>query len=266
MKVEFVILNYFSFDDVVRLVEMISKPTKGVKVRIQIVDNGDSVQGAEELKLLVNQDIDYTSLDNLGYAKGNNVGIEKALNSEPDFIVVCNPDVDFSLDKFFMSISNVIETDDKVAVYGAEVKGLKNYTEDISLLSILFPFIYRLRDHKELSHELTRFHGCFFVINSSFFKYSIPFFDETTFLYYEELLFAKKIHGSGFKLRKLNNFVVSHVGSKSVTKKIKYRQYLYQYQSLRYLIQKHYIKSKMVSAFLAFTSIFTRVLIQLIKK
>lgn len=96
-EIVFVILHYITLDDTVECIESIRNKCGKNKYRIVIVDNASPNASGMELQKRYGEaeDIDLVLLqDNLGFAKGNNAGIEIAREKyTPDFIVVMNNDV-----------------------------------------------------------------------------------------------------------------------------------------------------------------------------
>ena len=60
-------------------------------------------------------------------------------------------------------------------------------------------------------------HGCCFVIRTDFFE-SIGYFDEHTFLYFEEMILARQIKDRGKKFCLVTSTVVEHVGGAAARK------------------------------------------------
>lgn len=96
-EIVFVILHYITLDDTVECVESIRNKCIKEKYKIVIVDNASPNESEMELRKRYGEakDVDLVLLqDNLGFAKGNNVGIKVAREKyTPDFIVVMNNDV-----------------------------------------------------------------------------------------------------------------------------------------------------------------------------
>ena len=103
-KVGVVILNYNSSEDTIRLCETLLKQ-EGTNVEIIIVDNNSSRQDKAKLRILASDRITVIeNTENLGFARGNNVGIVYARNKlNCDFVFVINSDS-------LMADNNVIKT------------------------------------------------------------------------------------------------------------------------------------------------------------
>lgn len=96
MHISFVILHYITLNDTVECVESIINNVEYDDYSIIIVDNGspnntgkellDKYQNIDNIKVII-------SKENLGFAKGNNIGFKYAkYEKEADFIVMINND------------------------------------------------------------------------------------------------------------------------------------------------------------------------------
>lgn len=95
-KFSFVILNYKTTHDTIECVESIKENCKGYDFHIVIVDNASPNQSGKRLmEIYQNNPIVKVILsnENLGFARGNNLGFEFAKKElHPDFIILCNSD------------------------------------------------------------------------------------------------------------------------------------------------------------------------------
>ena len=93
-----VVLNYKNYTETIKCVDSILEQ-KEVKVNVVIVDNGSENESMDAFKERYNDNEGIHLIENsknLGYAKGNNVGIDWLRHQGIDFIIVCNSDVVFS--------------------------------------------------------------------------------------------------------------------------------------------------------------------------
>ena len=123
-KFTFVILHYITIDDTVKCVDSILEKCNKKNFEIVIVDNGSKNQTGEVLKekYKCNNKIHVIlSKENLGFAKGNNLGFEYAKNTlKTDFIIMLNNDVVVLQDDFCDIIEKEYETS-KFAVLGPKI-------------------------------------------------------------------------------------------------------------------------------------------------
>lgn len=163
-------------------------------------------------------DIYYITLnENLGYARGNNFLIKKGLeyyDDNFDYILVSNPDITIDNPFTLCTLKNTLELKENCSIIGPKVKkGLDiqgPYKEQTILKYIfyyLFPFVsipYRKLIFSRKKYcleegEVWRVIGAFMLLKYETFK-KVNFFDENTFLYWEEDILS-------FKLSKINQKV-----------------------------------------------------------
>lgn len=98
MKIVFIILNYNTFQETKDCVLSIESKIDTQNYKIVIVDNLSTDDSADKIEKFIEQKnnmILIRNTENLGFAKGNNVGIEYAKrNYKPQFIVVLNSDTE----------------------------------------------------------------------------------------------------------------------------------------------------------------------------
>lgn len=86
------ILNYCSFEDTIGCVESIRQSDYS-NTRLLVIDNASPDKSGEEISKLI-PSYEYMQLNNnIGYAGGNNVGMDTALRQGADYIFIVNPDI-----------------------------------------------------------------------------------------------------------------------------------------------------------------------------
>lgn len=110
MKFCFVILHYKNLKDTLECINSIEKKLLAKDYKIIVVDNGSLDETTEGLKELekINKNIDIIfSNENLGFAKGNNLGCGFAIKKYiPEFLVVINNDTLIIENNFLEKIEN----------------------------------------------------------------------------------------------------------------------------------------------------------------
>ena len=190
---------------------------------------------------------------NKGYAYGNNYGIKYAIEEyNVDALIISNPDITVSeqtikelLNQF--KYNNVSLIAPVINEHGILSKGWKlpKYKNDL-LSNINYFHKYAEKDllysesrYKDKTTEVEVVKGCFFVIKASVIK-DIEYFDENTFLYYEENILGKKLLNKNYKSYILNNTEVKHNLSISVDKSINsLKKYKILKKSQRYYERKY---------------------------
>jgi GT2 family glycosyltransferase len=213
-----VILNYKTWEMTIKCVDSIEQTFSGL-CHIFIIDNHSPNESFEKLlrhfESCENVAV-IDSMSNCGYAKGNNIGIRKAIEYGCDKILISNNDIIFtphaieSLDDFIDSTDNVdfvapmvLNHDDKIiALPTIKQMSIAKYIKHQTILNriMLAPdknkYIMSRNQIGNEPIEIYKFSGCCFMARSISFQ-KIDLFDENTFLYYEEdiLAFRSKIEG-----------------------------------------------------------------------
>lgn len=220
----FVILNYNTWEETIKCVDSIFKTCRR-DFKIYIVDNGSKNNSYEKLFEIYadNDKIDLIKSTNDGYAIGNNIGMRQAINDGFEYITVVNNDVIFlenSIDEMYTFLSNSPDKVGVVAPYILSPEGNLQNEPTLKPVSKKDYFLYNTRIQRlvgskklmEFQNQLIlkkdsihdepllihKFSGCCFMAKSKMLK-EVNFFDEQTFLYYEEDILCMKMKEKGFK-------------------------------------------------------------------
>ena len=128
MKFTFVILHYLTTEDTVECIDSIIKNIKYDNYNIIVVDNGSYNNSGEKLKRIYESNKSIKIIlnkNNLGFAKGNNLGFNYAkyeLNS--DFVALINNDTIINQYDF---ITNIIKSYNKYNfdILGPDIRSTK---------------------------------------------------------------------------------------------------------------------------------------------
>ena len=145
----FVILNYNIINETINCIDSIKSNIDTNNYKIILVDNGSEDQISNQLSLIYRGDdrvIFVKNSENLGFAKGNNVGIQKALSFEPKYVCCLNNDALLNQNDFFEVLDRaynihhdaligprVILRDGSVQSYSNRLKTLDEYNHDLML-------------------------------------------------------------------------------------------------------------------------------------
>ena len=229
-SIAIVILNYMSCQETVEYIDSIGKFYPDIP-RIIIVDNGTPEKKLNFLKIIVNKNsrISLHEIgENLGFAKGNNIGIKIALSEGYKYIVCSNNDILFTegnvLEKLYYdlikynaavvgpSIINLKgQNQNPLLIERPNKKQFKRIAKGHSLFRILgaqlikkpemrkrIKDILRLKtnidshDAKNTSSYVYALHGSFLMFGPLFLKH-YDGFDPSTFLYGEELILGEML-------------------------------------------------------------------------
>lgn len=245
--------------------------------QVMVVDNGSSERNVSILKdALPNKVFLKRSLENLGYAKGNNLGCGIYNGIQPDYYFVLNNDTvlgdELTIQKLINAFNEVEEPCAVVAPLVDTLSTANNVYNQIqgrrllptsqliiahsAILSkighgkkIADQFIYKslMPYEKNRYYNVDCISGAAFLIKADYcLKDKI--FDENTFLYFEEIILAEQLC-----LRKLKSYIdtsvmVKHYQGVSTGKRGKrtpYKMFVYALESEVYF----YKKFRNVSAF-----------------
>lgn len=244
-----VVLNYKNYTETIKCVDSILEQKK-VKVKVVIVDNGSE---NESMNAFRERYDDHTEIhliensQNLGYAKGNNIGIDWLRKQGIDFIIVCNSDVVFSssyiMKEMYESqtkeigvmipiIRNLDGTIEMRAQYKRKLFSLRIIKELLKMRSLKKNNEKKYDDENDHEFQYMEFlkpgiqteyyviTGSVFALTPNFFKYYSGLYPET-FLYVEELATMLLVHKAGLKCAIIETKDVIHKGAASTGNSLK---------------------------------------------
>ncbi len=253
-KVGIVILNYNDYETTYSMIKQI----KNYKIldHIVIVDNNSTDLKYDKLKKLEKNNIKVVKTDeNKGYAYGNNYGIKYLINNyKIDYIIISNPDIIVS-ENTIKKLKEDLDKNKNISIIapvinqlGEKLRGWKLPSYTIELLSNV-NYIHKFAEKRMLytgehyKNDISKVDvvsGCFFMARKTDFE-KIKYFDEGTFLYYEENIIAKKLKDIGKNTYIDNTVNVTHNLSVSVNKNINsIRKYKILKDSQKYFQKKYY--------------------------
>lgn len=232
-KLGMVIVNYNDFDMTSRLLNNV----KNYKCldQIIVVDNNSTDNSFDKLKEFESNRITIIKNSSRHFSEGLNVGAKCLIKKVGDCnIIFSNSDIiikgEEDLKKLSSDINkNIVVVGPTVDEHGVLNRGWhlpstnKEILFNIPLLSRYFKkkFLpYKEEDYKKDLTYVDVVSGCFFLVDSKFLKEN-DYFDETTFLYYEEQIFAKKVINKNKKEVIDNEVIIFHDHSVSIDKSIK---------------------------------------------
>lgn len=238
-RIGVVILNYKNYKETVKCVESVLNQDN-VYLKIAIVDNGSNNESYDMLleEFKDNEEVSIIkNNDNLGYAKGNNVGICFLRKLGYEYILVCNSDVIFSTNNILF---DMVKSDNpKVGTIIPIIKNLDGTIEMRAQYKVKLFIIRVLRELRRMqnlsentlkSQKIKHYKmenlnpgiqdkyyvitGSVFMLTPSFFKYYKGLFSET-FLYVEELATLLLVYKAGLKCAIAKTDDVIHKGAAS---------------------------------------------------
>ena len=218
IKVLFLILNYKTYPDTIRVTNELLE-AKRTDLKIIIVDNASPNESFQKISdaFYGNDLVDVIqSLENGGYAKGNNYGLHYAKRYAPEYVCIINNDVHFSWDTVD-ALLKIYGKLDKPAIISPiqmlpsgkiasfPTLNIPDFWYDLRANSILFRIkqhVYRQNTELKDVQKVGIIPGAFLFAKYEIIE-RIGFFDESTFLFCEERFLGKAVRNAG-----LNNYII----------------------------------------------------------
>ena len=242
MKIGIVILNYLNWKDTVDCIESLFLQTDQ-EFEMVVVDNYSK---NETVKILTEkyQDLKNFHLietkENLGFAKGNNVGLRYCIRDlKVNNVLVINNDVIFT-DKEYIHKLKQLPLNNNIGAYGTKIIGLDGLNQNPLkfnpgpyevLREYLFPIIKNLKNTSlyrsfkktkntpNVSENKTRLsnegysnyilHGSVLYFTQNYLSILEGFYPET-FLYYEENILGLLFKKIGLEMEYIDNLEILH--------------------------------------------------------
>jgi len=216
-----IILNWNLKDETVECVESVLKSTYSPYQGL-IVDNGSN-DGSVELFRSLFSDVDIIANDtNLGWASGNNVGIEYALHQKADYVLLLNNDtiVDENLLAEMVAVG---ESDKEIGILGPLIF---YYDEPDKIWHLgvresrFLPVPRSLAKDQKDKGQFTSpipvdyVSGCAMLVKRSVFEV-VGLMDAEYFMYYDEVDFCRRSRKVGFKIAAVPRAKMWHKVSRS---------------------------------------------------
>jgi GT2 family glycosyltransferase len=221
-SVYIIILSYDDYDDLEMTITSI-KQQDYKSLRIVISDNGSTKIPFEKIMRDHNDITLFENKANLGWAGGNNIGIEYALKNNADYILLSNDDICLTKNHIISDLVTALETPENelTGLMGASVNYFSNVELNHNSGWNMYPKMEKKnkffnRQKKGLSFTpgskydyVDSPDGCFFLIKSEVFK-KIGLLNSSLFMYADEIEFAMRAWRNGFRSVVNKNTVVLH--------------------------------------------------------
>ncbi len=235
MKCGMVILNYNDYKTTINLFENI-KGINSIDI-IVIVDNCSTNNSYERLKDLECEKCKVIkSRKNGGYAYGNNFGSKYLIEKfGVEYIIIANPDVIFE-ENYVKKALDILEFRNEISIASSVVLDANQnitksfwkrptYLVDLLECSILFRILYNFFvknkiNFSEKENYVDVVLGSLFIIRVEDFK-EVGYFDEGTFLFYEENILSKKLYEINKKSVIMTDISYIHDHSTTISKTLK---------------------------------------------
>ena len=195
------------------------------KVKILIIENSNNYNFKYKIEKQYSNVTCILANDNLGYAKGNNLGLSKVFS---EYALILNPDA--CLEK-------------------NTLKNLLSYAQHLKNFAIIGPAKQDEYANKKINEKKPKFYEVNFLkgfamfLNMKEFK-DVGFFDENIFIYLEEMDLCKRVKEKNKKIFLAKDVIIHHIGGSSHNSKINFEMELsrnwHWMWSTFYFNKKHY--------------------------
>lgn len=225
MKLAVIIVTYNSRQVIVKCLDSIF--ASKIPLEVFIVDNNSRDETISVVKKNYSESIVILNQDNFGYAGGNNIGIETALEKSFDYFLILNPDTIIlpgALEKL------VLAAQKEPALYGPQI-----FFNDVkkSVWSIggeldqnrytakLLKYPRMRKDDKSASNFATEFiSGTCLLIPQRILRDGLRFY-EPYFMYYEDVEFCLRAKLKGYPSVIIPQAQIVHVETSKKTESVK---------------------------------------------
>ena len=252
-KLGMVIINYNDYKTTSFLLDSI-KDYKCLDLII-VVDNKSTDDSLKHLKKYENNKIKIIETEeNKGYAAGLNAGAKEVIKKLKNCnIIFSNSDVIINKEDDLEKLSKDIGKH-SIAVVGPTIVENRSLNRGWMLPTIKdeikfnLPLVSR-KYRKEILYDDEHYNedlsivgvvsGCFFCVSGKVLE-EVDYFDEATFLYYEEQILSKKLEEKDYQVAVDNNVVIIHNHSVTIDKNInKINKYKELKKSQRYFVKEY---------------------------
>ncbi len=209
-KIYIVILNYNGYEDTLICLKSLSKLfATGDQLYTIIVDNGSTDGSVEQFKSQsanwrTNLKIDkiIENQKNLGFAKGNNIGIKYALDKGADYVLLLNNDTKI-IENFLPRLLNIDADISSPVVKFREFPKSKNWMYDyggvVNWSTGRTTHLNKSSKPNPPVGEVDYVAGCCMLIRRNVFE-TIGLLDETYFIYFEDVDFCITAKKKGMRV------------------------------------------------------------------
>lgn len=263
-KISIIILSYNSKTDLERLLPSIFASEGSINYEVIVIDNG-STDGTLDWLKATSYKLTAIANANNGFAHGNNLGI-KASNGK--YLLILNPDTRLEKDtlktmyEFMESCSQVGISTCKVMLPNGKLdlacrRRFPNpWNSFLSLFGISKRGYNMLDTDENISQEIDACMGAFMFVRHSVLD-KIGYFDESFFMYGEDLDLCWRVKEAGYKVWYNPKVFITHFKGSS-SRKIAFKALKWFYDSMWIFYKKHYLaKYPVVFNWIVFVGIYS---------
>jgi len=198
-----VVINTFNSEDKIR--QCLNSIDSNIK--IIIIENSNNLSFKNEIEKEYSNVNCFLTGQNLGYAKGNNLGLSKV---KSDYVLILNPDAYLEKDTFDRLLSTAYNFKDFSIIGPAKQDEFSNFDS---------------HENQKDVFQVSSLKGFAMFLNLEQFK-EIGFFDENFFIYLEETDLCKRLKEKNKKIYLDKKVFINHLGGSSHNEKINFEMEL----------------------------------------
>jgi GT2 family glycosyltransferase len=247
-KVFIIILNWNRLNDILECLESVYK-LNYANFEVIIVDNASTDNSVEIIRKKYPGMIIIENGENLGFAGGNNVGMDYSIKQNADYVWLLNNDTVVNPDCLSYIIESA-ESSEKIGLVSPIIYYLESPLQyqfagsyiDWKTLSIVYP-----EQDKEIPAEFQTgenvcLWGTALLIKSNLIK-NFGYLKNEYFAYWEDTEYSLRSLKGGFKNRVCDQSIVWHKTSKEQLSLSRHSEYYYYYMLRnKYFFKKEYTK------------------------
>ncbi len=198
-QITIVITSYKSDEKIFKCLQSINNQCLTI-----VIENSDNILFKEKIEKNFTNTKCIIAGENLGYAKGNNLGLSKV---KTKFALILNPDAELKAS----ALNNFLESANKIknfAIIGPAAESEENIENQIKTIT-----------------EVNAVKGFAMFLNLDEFK-DIGFFDDNFFIYLEETDLCKRLRKKNKKIFIDPNIIIHHQGGSSHDEKYNFKMEL----------------------------------------
>lgn len=220
-----IIINYNTYEKTIDCISSVKETFQG-EYKIYLLDNASENESQSVLIDAYKCDSSVEvilSKENHGYARGNNLCLKKAKADGCEYALISNNDIVYKKGAIDYLLNDIEETEaflvgPTVVKPTGEIQGTVKYHRPKFIEYMIYETYARnffkksYEKHRkvpEQSQDVYWIAGCTFLVDIDKFE-KIGFFDDYTFLYYEEFILSEKAKVAGYRERFCKEAEVMH--------------------------------------------------------
>lgn len=250
-KVAVIILNYKSWEDTIKEIELLNNYLKIDHSDIIVVENASPNESLEQLEIESSKKgfILLNSEENGGYAAGNNIGLRYAYKYGYDYAWILNNDIIVNDKDIVKKLISVFNKNNKIAVVNPDIYSPDGHMFNRDAVKPKFiDFTIGLPMYKKKGRKIKdlggyayiyRPQGCCMMLDLKKIR-DICYLDEHTFLYWEESILAERLLRKKYRCALCTTAKIIHNHSKTVKDSISRKKVIkINNESLGYYLRRY---------------------------